>query len=337
MDRSLGTGLGIVVLAGLFQGSFMFPTKGMRGWAWENYWLIFAATAYLVCPWVLALATIPRLFEVYSGATPPSLVAVLVYGAAWGIGAVTFGLGVDAMGLALGFAVILGVAASAGTLIPLFVNPPANLAFLQTSIIAFSLALMLAGVTICSFAGKWKESEKTGVVRKSYRRGLLICIVSGLLSACGNLGFAFGVDITRRAQSLGVPDHLAPNALWTLLTFPLFLCNAGYAIYLLRRNGTTGRFQTAHSRRCTLLAISMGVMWMAGIGLYGMGARKLGSLGPSLGWAILMSSMVLVANALGIAAGEWKAAPSAARRQLFTGIAVLILAIAGLGYANHFR
>ncbi len=58
----------------------MLPTKWIRGWVWENYWLIFASTAYLVCPWILALATIPRLFEVYAGAGPDSLLSVAIYG-----------------------------------------------------------------------------------------------------------------------------------------------------------------------------------------------------------------------------------------------------------------
>ena len=215
MPDSLASGLLLVLLAGVFQGSFMLPSKAMRGWAWENYWLVFAATAYLVCPWILALATIPRLKEVYLGATPASLVAIVVYGSAWGVGAVTFGLGVDAVGLALGFAVILGIAAAAGTLIPLIANPPRDLSGSQALIIAVSLALMLVGVAICSFAGKWKEQQDGAGTPQAYRRGILICVASGFLSACGNLGFAFGDEITRRAQALGVPDHLATNALWT--------------------------------------------------------------------------------------------------------------------------
>src|SRR6266851_8777887 len=110
VPESFLPGLLLVLLAGCFQGSFMAPSKWIRSWAWENYWLIFAVTAYLICPWALAIATIPQLFEIYSGASAPALAAVALYGAAWGIGAVTFGLGVDAIGLALGFAIILGVA-----------------------------------------------------------------------------------------------------------------------------------------------------------------------------------------------------------------------------------
>src|SRR5579871_6175936 len=104
----------------------MAPSKGMRGWAFENYWLFFAVTAYLICPWLLAFSTIPHLVEVYAGTSTASLLAVGVYGAGWGIGAVTFGLGVDALGLALGFALILGVSATTGTLVPLLVQPPAR-------------------------------------------------------------------------------------------------------------------------------------------------------------------------------------------------------------------
>ena len=61
MQHSFITGLAIVLAAGLFQGSFMFPSKWMKGWAWENYWLIFATIAYLISPWLLALATVPQL------------------------------------------------------------------------------------------------------------------------------------------------------------------------------------------------------------------------------------------------------------------------------------
>ena len=93
-----------------------------------------------------------------------------------------------------------------------------------------------------------------------------------------------GGAITERAQAFGVANATAPNVLWTLLTFPLFLCNAGYASYLLLTRGTGTKYR-ASTLRNGALATSMGVMWMAGIGLYGAGARKLGPLGASLGWA----------------------------------------------------
>ncbi len=337
MSDDLLIGLAVVLLAGLFQGGFMLPSKWMSGWAWENYWLIFAAVAYLACPWLLALATIPNLLDVYRGATISSVVWVVLFGIGWGIGAVTFGLGVEAIGLSLGFAVILGVAATSGTLIPLLVHPPSNFTTSQGVVTAGSLAVMLLGVAVCSFAGRWKEGGASATRRFSYRLGLVICVLSGLLSSCGNLGFAFGEVIYRRAAGPGVPAHLTPNALWPLLTPPLFLCNAGYALYLLRRDRTGRNYRDARSARNTFFAILMGVLWMAGMALYGIGANRLGRLGPSLGWSILMSSMVLVANALGVLSGEWRSAPARAMRHLAAGLVLLLLAITGLGFANSLQ
>ena len=110
-----------------------------QGWVWENYWLIFSSTAYLICPWILALATIPRLFDVYARVSIGSLASVAIYGIGWGFGALTFGLGVEALGLALGFAIILGVAATAGTLVPLLVQPPQGFSLAQGAMTAVSL------------------------------------------------------------------------------------------------------------------------------------------------------------------------------------------------------
>jgi L-rhamnose-H+ transport protein len=330
MPDSVLPGLALVLLGGFFQGSFMYPSKHIRGWAWENYWLIFASVAYVACPWTIAALTVPRLGEVYAGVPASAAGSALLFGLGWGLGAVMFGLGVEALGLALGFAVILGVTAVAGTAIPLAIERPEDFSARQGALTAAALGLMLCGVAICSWAGKWKESSRG----RSYTRGLALCLGSGLLCACGNLGFAFGAEVSRRAQALGAAEHLAPNALWTLLEFPMFLCNAGYAARLLWKNRTAALYRKPGSVRMALLSVLMGAMWTAGMSLYGMGARGLGPLGPSLGWAILMSSMVLVANALGLASGEWAEAPRAAKRRLGIGIAVLMAAITALAYAN---
>jgi L-rhamnose-H+ transport protein len=333
MIDSLVYGLVLVIGAGACQGSFMLPTKWIKTWAWENYWLIFSCTAYLVCPWVLALVTIPHLFSVYSGVSAGAFLSVAVFGTCWGLGALTFGLAVDALGLALGFAVILGVAATAGAVVPLLVQPPEGFSFAQGTLTALSLAVMVSGVAVCSLAGRWKEAG--GATRKSYRSGLLLAIASGFLSAGGNLGFAFGTEITRRAEQLGAPQALAPNALWTLLTLPLFLCNGGYALFLLRKNRSFSNYSGGGVGRNFPLGASMGILWMSGFALYGAGARALGSLGPSLGWAIVMSVMVLTGNISGLLTHEWDDAPQPSKRQLTLGVLLLMVAIAGLGYTNR--
>jgi L-rhamnose-H+ transport protein len=324
-------GLAAVIAAGILQGSFMLPMKWARHWAWENTWLIFALTAYLICPWALVLAGMPNVFAVY-GATPlPTLAGVVAFGFGWGAGAVTFGLGVAAIGMALGFAVILGTAAVAGTLIPLLATGSGAWPAARVGMTAASLGLMLAGVAVCSFAGKWRE---TGGKAGAYGRGVLLCVVSGLLSSCGNLGFVFGADIIRTAERMGAPSHLAPNAVWALMTAALFVCNAGYAVILMRRNGTASSFRKPGTAPYYIYGALMGLMWMGGFAFYGPGSRALGALGPSLGWAMLMSTMVLAANLLGLVTGEWTGAPREALRKLGAGIVLLLAAIVGLGWSN---
>ncbi|MEO7145288.1 MAG: hypothetical protein ABI165_17470, partial [Bryobacteraceae bacterium] len=171
--------------------------------------------------------------------------------------------------------------------------------------------------------------------RQSYAAGIALCVASGLLSSGGNLGFVFGSDVATRAQTLGTPSYLAGNAVWTLLAVPLFLCNAGYSVILLFRNRTAAFYSAPGSGRRGFLAFLMGARWMIGISLYGIGARRMGTMGASVGWAALMSSMVLVANILGLASGEWTGAPGRSRRHLIAGLALLLVAIAALGYTNQ--
>jgi L-rhamnose-H+ transport protein len=273
----------------------------------------------------------PQIFEIYGATSAGTLIGTIAFGVGWGVGAVTFGLGVEALGMALGFAVILGTAATAGTLIPLLLLPHAPWPASRIAVTAVSLALMLAGVAVCSFAGKWKEKETRG---GSYARGVALCVFSGLLSSCGNLGFVFGAEIIEKAQTLGAPTHLAPNAVWALMTSVLFLCNAGFAILLMRRNGTAALLRKPGTRVYYVYGALMGIMWMGGFVFYGPGARALGDLGPSLGWAMLMSTMVIAANLLGLATGEWAGAPGSAHRKLAAGMAILLAAIVGLGYSN---
>jgi L-rhamnose-H+ transport protein len=198
------------------------------------------------------------------------------------------------------------------------------------------LCLMLVGIAVCSFAGRWKQQDSAAPGRFSYRLGLLACVASGLLSACGNLGYVWGEAIYLPLATAERASYFAPNALWPLLTPPLFLCNAGFAVYRLRKNATFGRFRTAGSLWNYGWALLMGVMWLAGMAVYGIGGHRLGALGKSLGWAFMMTSMILTANALGVLTGEWKSAPGRCKRDLAIGLLTLVAALALLGYANAF-
>lgn len=332
------TGYLLVLAAGLFQGSFMLPMKFTRRWAWENTWLVFSTTAYLVWPWALAFLTLPHLATIFSSTSGRSMVLIAVFGLGWGLGAVTFGLGVDKLGIALGFTVIIGLAASVGTLIPMIVLSPEKLAQLQGLITVVALVLVLVGIALCSWAGKLREPEGDSATEKtshSYTLGLAICVASGLLSSCGNLGFAFGGEVIQKAIEQGAAESMAGNSLWALITVPLFVCNAGYCAWLLKKRSTAKRFFQAGTGHYWVLGAVMGFLWIAGFVCYAPGTRRLGALGTSVGWSIMMSMMVITANLWGFLTGEWKGASRRALLFLVSGVTILILAICVVGYANH--
>lgn len=332
------TGYVLVLAAGLLQGSFMLPMKYTRRWAWENTWLVFSTTAYLVWPWVLALLTLPHLAAIFASTSGRSLVLVALFGVGWGLGAVTFGLGVDKLGIALGFTVIIGLASSAGTLIPMMVLSPEKLVQVQGLLTIVAVLLVLAGIALCSWAGKLRNPDQAPSAespRQSFSFGLAICIASGLLSSCGNLGFVFGREVVQKAIAQGAAESMAGNSLWALITVPLFVCNAGYCAWLLKKHRTANRFFQAGTGHYWALGSLMGFLWIAGFVCYAPGTRRLGALGTSVGWSIMLSVIVITANLWGFLTGEWEGASRRSRQFLVSGVTILILAICVVGYANH--
>lgn len=334
------SGLAWVVAAGLMQGTFMLPTKYTTKWSWENMWFSYSVIAYLVLPWMIAWATVPRLADVLTTTSGSTWIKILMFGVGWGLGALTWGLGINYLGLALGFAIILGLTASIGTLVPLVVLSPDRLATAQGKMVLAGVFVMLVGIVICAWAGKLKEralqsgAATAGSIRKSYAFGLFICILSGVLSPFGNLGFAFGTEMTTVAREVGTPEAFASIPFWAVIILPLFVCNAGFCLYLLAKNGTFSKFSITRTSHYHLLTSSMGVLWLGGMIVYGVGATLLGPIGPSVGWAVLIALVVVVANIWGLMTGEWRGTGSRPIRIMAVGLAALLIAVGIISASN---
>jgi len=308
----------------------MLPMKYTSKWSWENTWLSYSIIGYLILPWLIALWTVPHLKAVVTGASSATLLATLLFGFGWGLGCLTFGLGVDYLGLWLGFAIILGLPAAIGSLIPFSVLAPGELASAHGELVLAGVVIVLAGIGLCSWAGKLKDRElQSGqgvydqVPTKSYGLGLLFCILSGVFSACANLGFAFGSEITSLAVKCGTPAQYAVIPLWAIMMLPLFLLNAPFCLYLLTRKRSFHKFALAGTSTYYVLAASMALLWLVGMLLYGFGANQLGPTGASIGWAILMSSVVIMANLWGLTTREWRGAGRKAKRTMAVGLLYL--------------
>jgi len=326
-------GLLIVLAGAFFQGTWALPQKFVRGWAWEKMWLFYSIAATVVFPWLLLTLVVPDVAGVYSGVDGWTLARTALFGAGWGIGNVLFGLGVASLGMALAFAIIISLTAALGMLIPMAILTPEQFTPQRGGLLIAGLLLVIVGVALCSKAGALKDpSAATG--QRSFKRGLLICIASGVTSPMFNFGYAFGAPIQARAAELGAAPDRASIAVLAVITTAGFVVNAAYCIYLLAKNRTWSEGAPSDLVRNLACIAGMGFMWILGFFLFGIGSTRMSDLGKSVGWAILMTMMVLVANVWGLVTGEWKNADKRAFRFLGVGLALMVAALVVISLAS---
>jgi L-rhamnose-H+ transport protein len=319
-------GLSLILAGGMMQGAFTIPQKFLKGWRWEMGWLMYSIAAMIILPWTMVMITIPDPVAVYSAAGTRSILLAAVFGMGWGIGSVFFGLGVAALGTALGFAIIMSLIAALGSIIPLAVQHPDQLWTSRGMLLFLGLAIVILGVALCSKAGALREAaapRKTG----NFLRGLVICILSGVLSPMFNFAVAFLDDIANLAQAQGVSAATASVTKIAVAISSGFFANAGYCLYLIRKNGGWKNEVPGATGRNLALAAAMGVLWFFGMYFYGQGAAHMGQYGAVFGWPLFMTVILLVANLLGLLTGEWRGAGARALRFLACGNAAMIAAV----------
>src|ERR1043165_7266370 len=105
-------------IGGFASGSFYVPFKKVRGWAWESYWIVGGLFSWLIVPPLAAYLTIPGFSSHIAQTDGSTLLYTFVFGLLWGIGGLTYGLGVRYLGVSLGSSIILGLCMVFGSLIP---------------------------------------------------------------------------------------------------------------------------------------------------------------------------------------------------------------------------
>ena len=339
MHPQIAWGIAIVILAGTLNGSFAAPMKRMPAWPWENSWLTFASSGLLVFPWIIALATIPHIAVVYAGASHAALMTVFLFGLAWGVGSTLFGIGISRVGLALGFAVILGITASFGSLLPLAVLHPEQLLKTRGLALIAGTTVMVLGLVLLALAGRRREMEQSREdsllpPASGFMLGLVICIFSGIFSSMLNFSFLFGDELRVRALAAGASPPMAANAIWSLAVFGGFITNVVYCSYLFGKNHTFAAYRKGNVPAYTILGGLMGLLWFGGVMFYGMGAASLGTLGGIVGWPIFMTLDILAGLFWGAVSGEWKGASQRSLAYCWSGVVVLLLAIAVISAGN---
>jgi L-rhamnose-H+ transport protein len=258
------------------------------------------------------------------------LLQVALFGLGWGVGSVLFGLGVNRLGLAVGYGIILGLIAPIGTFLPLLVLHRERLWTLQGKALIAGTIVVIVGIVFLAVAGKRRERESSTLapmVQSGFLLGLIICILAGIFSPMLNFSFVFGQELQNRALAAGAATNMATNAIWSLTLTAGFLVNAGYSVWLLQKNRTWSLFASAGGFGHWIGGTLMGLICFGSFLVYGMGATALGPLGGIVGWPLFMSMSLITSNTIGALTGEWKGASRTSYSYSILGIALLIIAI----------
>jgi L-rhamnose-H+ transport protein len=345
-------------IGGFASGSFYIPYKKVRGWSWESYWITGGIFSWLIVPPIAAYLTIPDFASIISSASGSVLFWTYLMGLLWGIGGLTYGLGVRYLGVSLGSSIILGLCSVFGSLIPSIYynfNPTAGkdtIHDLMTTswgqMVLLGLAICVLGIIICGKAGGMKDKDLNGQTTDNpefnITKGLVLAVISGVLSACFSFGIEAGSSMALEANAQWKYLHegqgeflFRNNVVYVVILWGGLTTNFLWCMYLNFKNKSFGDYrneQTPLLKNYIFSALA-GTTWFLQFFFYGMGESRLGNGASS--WILHMAFIILVANSWGLVLKEWKGVSKKTMTTIVIGILTIILSVLVVGYGNSLK
>lgn len=345
MDTTI-IGMATFALGGLAGATFLLPARGVKEWAYETWWMFYCVVGLILMPTIVCAVAVPDFLNVIKSAPTSTILKCVAFGAIWGIGGLTWGLMVRYLGIGLGLAIGCGLCAATGTVLPPIMNgEAATLLYVNGAVSASKLVVLggvagsLLGIVFVGLAGKFKEDElpeeekKKAVAEFDFKKGMIVAVVSGVCSACMNLGLQSGGVIEKAAYDAAVKAGVvAEGAAWSWQGMPVimvvlwggFAVQAVWVVQQHVKNGTFGDyFRRGPVAKNWILASLVGVIWVLQFVCQKAGEPMMGEL-KYISFAIVMASTILFSTIIGVFTGEWKGTGSKTKGLLALGTVVLI-------------
>lgn len=343
-------------LGGLSSASFYVPYRKVRHWSWEVFWSVGGLFSWIIAPWLIAYFRTNDLLGVLS-ATPGSVwFWCYLFGALWGLGGLTFGLTMRYLGLSLGMAIALGLTAAFGTLMPPLVSGELFSTLIWSphgQIILVGLVVCLTGIAVIGKAGRSKErdlpadQQRAAILEFDLRKGILVAIFSGIMSACFAYGLAAGEPVRQLTLKAGT------TAIWQGLPVLCIVLLGGattnfiWCAFLVARNGTGREYLGGEGPAADgvakppllqnyLLCALAGTAWYFQFFFYTMGESQMGRFGFS-SWTLHMASIIIFSSLWGFALSEWKGASRRTLTLVFIGLGLLVGSTVIIGLGNSMQ
>lgn len=337
-------------IGGFSSGSFYMPFKKVKGWSWESYWIVGGFFSWLIVPPIAAYLTVPNFSEIITTTATSIKTVTYTMGLIWGIGGLTYGLGVRYLGMSLGNSITLGFCSAFGALVPSiyynFYPVEGKVSFTDMlsntggQLVLFGVLVCIIGIAISGKAGMLKEADLA--LDKEIKRdkdfslvkGLIIAIISGILSSFFNFGIEAGKPMADEAVRQGFNPLFQNNVTYIVILWGGLTTNFIWCMYLNFKNKSFKDYTnsaTPISKNIMFSAIA-GTMWFLQFFFYGMGESKLGNGASS--WILHMATIILTANFWGFYLKEWTGVSKKTFRTFLLGIALILASIFIVGIGN---
>jgi L-rhamnose-H+ transport protein len=351
MDANPIFGVGLHSIGALSSSSCYTPQKKTTLWSWEIYWIMTATSAWLVLPILFAFLTIPNYFEVLAQASGESMIKTFGLGVIYGVGGLTFGLGIRYIGFSLNYAIAIGISAGLGTIFPLVWNPIDGFVLLIVDkfstgpglIVLTGIIVSLVGIMVCGLAGALRERGNNvgGDNKFQFKIGVPLAVIAGVLSAVFNFSLLAGAPIEQTAVQLGASELLKSNAIYPFSNGGAFVTNSIWATFMIVRNKSGSQFLRLPGKEGKtlafyyLMALLSGAFWYFQFFFYGMGHTHMGTKYGFTSWALHMAMLILFSNIYGKLFKEWEGASKRPNRILHWGMLLIVVSTLIITYGNY--
>ncbi len=331
-------------IGGFAAGSFYLPIKKIKNWSWESGWLVNGIFAWLIIPWLVSLLTVPETVNILSKAEFSTLFWTFFFGVLWGIGGLAFGMTMRYLGMSLGMALALGLTAAFGTLIPPIYEGKFNILLETTSglVVLTGIGVCLIGIVICGKAGILKdkqlsdEEKRQGVKEFNIKKGIVVAVFAGVLSACFAFGIAAGAPISDLAIQNNAPVLWQNGPVFIVILAGGFTSNFIWCAYLNIKKKTYKDYcsEKMPLKRNYFFAAIAGTTWYCQFMFYGMGSTQM-SEHDFASWTLHMAFIIIFSTMWGLITKEWKGVSKKVILTLTLGLLILMASTVIIGIGNQ--
>jgi L-rhamnose-H+ transport protein len=285
-----------IIIAGLMNGSFVIPAKYIPSQN-EKIWLYHSVIGLGIIPWLILAFLLPNDFQHYFSLPVSVVVFVIASGVIFGLGQIAFANAIDAIGIALSFAINLGIGLTIGSMFVVFYKS----AFFtdQGLLVTLAILLILSSLILYYHAAKLKDIHKINDNHKFlYAKGWTLASLTGITSGLQNITFFLLVFHTKTQFQTNDSFWVWPPFLLAA-AIPMFF---GFRHKLARTVVNKPPYNNSSflNFRNLILIILMGLFFTGSLAIYSKGMTQLTHLQQIIGWPAFIVSIIFASQVWGL-------------------------------------